>query len=289
MKRTLVIISGQSGAGKSKALGALEDLGFFTVENLPLELVSKFVGLGDDAPDRMKQMAITVRLTSDTYSELLEGELNRLKAGNIKTEIIFLEANTDTLIRRFQETRRNHPLIEESGSIFDAIQKEKLILKNIKQLATHVIDTSSLTVNDLRVRIKKYFSKTSTNNGLRITLISFGFRNGIPTDADLVMDVRFINNPHYVEELRDKDGTTKEVFDYVMSDDSAKRFIDEFSELLKFLLPQYLAREGKSMLTVAFGCTGGRHRSVAVTEEIARILRSMNYSVNIVHRDKDVQ
>jgi len=286
MKKTLVIITGQSGAGKSKALGALEDLGYFTVENLPTELISRFVGLGEDAPEKMSHMAITLRITNPTNVELLKDELKRLKMDNVETEILYLATNTDTLIRRYQETRRNHPLINESGSIFDAIQKEQLILKAVKDLATQIIDTSYLKSHDLRIQIKKRYSIKDAKGSLRVTLMSFGFKFGVPTEADLVMDVRFINNPHYDDSLREFDGLNQKIIDFVMSDDSAIQFIDKFQKLLKFLLPQYLAREGKNHITVAFGCTGGKHRSVVITEQLATILTELGYDIMIVHRDR---
>ncbi len=286
MKRTLVIITGQSGAGKSVALGALEDLGYFTVENLPTELISKFVGLGEDAPEKMSHMAVTLRITNSTNVDMLKEELARLQAENIETELLYLASNTDTLIRRFQETRRNHPLINESGSIFDAIQKEQLILKAVKDISTHIIDTSYLKSHDLRIMIKKRYPIKSENGSLRVTLMSFGFRFGVPTEADLVMDVRFINNPYYDESLREFDGLNQKIIDFVMKDESAVKFIEKFEKLLKFLLPQYLAREGKSHITVAFGCTGGKHRSVVVTGQLAKFLTDLDYDVTIVHRDR---
>lgn len=286
MKRTLVIITGQSGAGKSVALGALEDLGYFTVENLPTELISKFVGLGEDAPEKMSHMAVTLRITNNTSVDLLKEEVTRLNAENIETEVLYLASNTDTLIRRFQETRRNHPLINESGSIFDAIQKEQLILKAVKDLSTQIIDTSYLKSHDLRIQIKKRYPISSENGSLRVTLMSFGFRFGVPTEADLVMDVRFINNPYYDESLREFDGLNQKIIDFVMKDESAVEFIEKFEKLLKFLLPQYLAREGKSHITVAFGCTGGKHRSVVITGRLQRILKDLDYDVTVVHRDR---
>lgn len=292
MKRTLIVITGLSGAGKSKALASLEDLGYFTVENLPLELLSRFVNLGNEAKDKMEHMAVTLRLDQDPgFMNVLESQLEKLNADGIKAEIIYLEANTDTLIRRFQETRRKHPLMinESNGSIFDAIQREQLMLRPIKKIASQIIDTSSFTPQDLRVRINKLFTIKGNKADLAITFMSFGFRFGVPSEADLVMDVRFINNPYYDENLRDFDGTNEQIIDYVLSDDSAQNFLKEFTNMLKFLLPQYLAREGKSHLTVAFGCTGGKHRSVVIAAEMAKRLKDEGYEVNISHRDKDKQ
>lgn len=292
MKRTLIVITGLSGAGKSRALASLEDLGYFTVENLPLELLSRFVNLGNEAKDKMEHMAVTLRLDQDPgFMNVLESQLDKLNADGIKAEIIYLEANTDTLIRRFQETRRKHPLMinESNGSIFDAIQREQLMLRPIKKIASQIIDTSSLTPQDLRVRINKLFTIKGNKADLAITFMSFGFRFGVPSEADLVMDVRFINNPYYDENLRNFDGTNEQIIDYVLSDDSAQNFLKEFTNMLKFLLPQYLAREGKSHLTVAFGCTGGRHRSVVIAAEMAKRLKDEGYEVNISHRDKDKQ
>lgn len=292
MKRTLIVITGLSGAGKSKALASLEDLGYFTVENLPLELLSRFVNLGNEAKDKMEHMAVTLRLDQDNnFMNVLESQLDRLNADGIKAEVVYLEANTDTLIRRFQETRRKHPLMinDSNGSIFDAIQREQLMLRPIKRIATQIIDTSSFTPQDLRVRINKLFTIKGNKADLAITFMSFGFRFGVPSEADLVMDVRFINNPYYDENLRNFDGTNEQIIDYVLSDESAQNFLKEFTNMLKFLLPQYLAREGKSHLTVAFGCTGGKHRSVVIASEMAKRLKEEGYDVNISHRDKDKQ
>jgi UPF0042 nucleotide-binding protein len=292
MKRTLIVITGLSGAGKSRALASLEDLGYFTVENLPLELLSRFVNLGDEAKDKMEHMAVTLRLDQDPgFMHVLELQLAKLNTDGIKAEIIYLEANTDTLIRRFQETRRKHPLMinESNGSIFDAIQREQLLLRPIKKIASQIIDTSGLTPQDLRVRINKLFTIKGNKADLAITFMSFGFRFGVPSEADLVMDVRFINNPYYDEDLRDFDGTNELIINFVLSDDSAQNFLKEFTNMLKFLLPQYLAREGKSHLTVAFGCTGGKHRSVVIATEMAKRLKDEGYEVNISHRDKDKQ
>jgi len=287
MKRTLIIVCGLSGAGKSRALNAFEDLGYFTVENLPPQLLSKFVQLGSEVKESMSHMAITLRLEEDDTIELFNQELTRLQADNIKVDVLYLESNTDTLIRRFQETRRKHPMMTNGGSIFDAIQREQLMLRPVKRLATQIIDTSTFTPQDLKVRISKLYTIRGIKSDLTITFMSFGFRFGVPSEADLVMDVRFITNPYYDEQLKDLDGTDQKIIDFVLADESAKKFMDEFADLLKFLLPQYLAREGKSHLTVAFGCTGGKHRSVVITSEMAERMKEDGYDVSIMHRDKD--
>ncbi len=289
MKRALIIVCGLSGAGKSRALAAFEDLGYFTVENLPIELLTRFVNLGEDAKDDMGHMAVTLRLPDEGFEQLLEKQIERLKLDGISVEVLYLEANTDALIRRYQETRRKHPMLnaENGGSIFDAIQKERLFLRPYKHLATQIIDTSSLTPQDLKVRITKLYSIKGTKADLNITFLSFGFRFGVPSEADLVMDVRFINNPFYDETLKDLDGRDPRIIEYVMSDDAAQSFLTEFTNLLKFLLPQYLAKEGKSHLTVAFGCTGGKHRSVVIAQEMANRLREDGFEATVVHRDID--
>lgn len=290
MKRSLIIVGGLSGAGKTKALGAFEDLGYYTVENLPLELLTKFVELSSADMAKMQNMAVTLNYSStdaDDWAKLLASEIDSIKKTGVNVEVIFLEANTDTLIRRYQETKRKHPLFD-NGGIFDAIQREQLKLKPLKKLSSQTIDTSTLSPHDLKIRLANLFSiKDTVRENLAITLVSFGYRYGVPAEADLVMDIRFINNPFYDEALRNYDGTNEKVRDFVLADQSAQQFLEEFVKLLSFLLPQYLAREGKSHLTVAFGCTGGKHRSVAITVEMSKRLASLGYDVNIVHRDKD--
>lgn len=289
MKRALIIVCGLSGAGKSRALASFEDLGYFTVENLPLELLTRFVNLGEDAKDNMGHMAVTLRLQGEGFEEILKKQIEHLKLEGTNVEVLYLEANTDALIRRYQETRRKHPLLnpDNSGGIFDAIQRERLFLKPYKHLATQIIDTSGLTPQELKVRITKLYSIKGTKADLNITFLSFGFRFGVPSEADLVMDVRFINNPFYDETLKELDGCDPKIIEYVMSDESAQSFIIKFTNLLKFLLPQYLAKEGKSHLTVAFGCTGGKHRSVVIAHEMANKLREDGFEATIVHRDID--
>ncbi|HNW32115.1 MAG TPA: RNase adapter RapZ [Caldisericia bacterium] len=292
MNRTLIIVCGLSGAGKSRSLAAFEDIGYFTVENLPLELLSKFVSLGIDAKDNMEHMAVTLRLPEEeNYIDTLKEQMDTISASGVDVGVLYLEANTDTLIRRYQETRRKHPLLnsDTNGSIFDAIQRERLLLRSLKKIATQIIDTSALTPQDLKVRISKIYTIKSGKANLTITFLSFGFRYGVPSEADLVMDVRFINNPYYDESLRELDGTNVKIANFVLSDESAQNFLLEFTNLLKFLLPQYLAKEGKSHLTVAFGCTGGKHRSVVIASEMANRLKQEGYDVTVVHRDKDKQ
>jgi UPF0042 nucleotide-binding protein len=290
MKRSLIIVGGLSGAGKTKALGAFEDLGYYTVENLPLELLTKFVELSRADMAKMQNMAVTLNYSSTEaadWAKILAEEVDTINKSCVDVEVIFLEANTDTLIRRYQETKRKHPLFD-AGGIFDAIQREQLRLKPLKKLSSQTIDTSSMSPHDLKIRLANLFSiKDTVKENLAITLVSFGYRYGVPAEADLVMDIRFINNPFYDEALRHFDGTNEKVRDFVLADQSAQQFLDEFVKLLSFLLPQYLAREGKSHLTVAFGCTGGKHRSVAITVEMSKRLASLGYEVNIVHRDKD--
>jgi UPF0042 nucleotide-binding protein len=290
MKRSLIIVGGLSGAGKTKALGAFEDLGYYTVENLPLELLTKFVELSSADVAKMLNMAATLNYNSTETSQwgaILADAIESIKKTGVSVEVLFLEANTDTLIRRFQETKRKHPLFD-NGGIFDAIQREQLKLKPLKKLATQIIDTSTMTPHDLKIRLSNLYSiKGRIKDNLSITLISFGYRYGVPADADLVMDIRFISNPYYDENLRQFDGTNDNVRDFVLADESSQQFLEEFTKLLTFLLPQYLAREGKSHLTIAFGCTGGKHRSVVITGEMGKRLSDLGYDVNIVHRDKD--
>ena len=288
MKRSLIIVGGLSGAGKTKALGAFEDLGYYTVENLPLELLTKFVELSSADMAKMLNMAVTLNYSStdaEGWDKILSDAIEQIKKVGVKVDVLFLEANTDTLIRRFQETKRKHPLFD-NGGIFDAIQREQLKLKPLKKLSSQTIDTSTMSPHDLKIRLGNLYSlKDHVKDNLAITLVSFGYRYGVPADADLVMDIRFISNPYYDEKLRSFNGTNENVRNYVLADESAQQFLEEFIKLLTFLLPQYLAREGKSHLTVAFGCTGGKHRSVVITEEMGKRLTELGYDVNIVHRD----
>jgi RNase adapter protein RapZ len=288
MKKSLIIVGGLSGAGKTKALGAFEDLGYYTVENLPLELLTKFVELSSADMAKMQNMAVTLNYSStevEGWSKALSDAIENIRKSGVKVDVLFLEANTDTLIRRFQETKRKHPLFD-NGGIFDAIQREQLKLKPLKKLSSQTIDTSTMSPHDLKIRLANLYSlKDHVKDNLAITLVSFGYRYGVPAEANLVMDIRFISNPYYDEKLRNYNGTNENVRNYVLADESAQQFLEEFIKLLTFLLPQYLAREGKSHLTVAFGCTGGKHRSVVITEEMGKRLTGLGYDVNIVHRD----
>ncbi len=279
----LVIITGMSGAGKTVAIQSFEDMGFFCIDNMPPSLVPKFWELIKES-GKITKIALVVDLRSRSFFEEIENMLIDIENTNfIDTQMLFLDASDEELVSRYKETRRAHPLAM-NGLITEGIRKERAILEDIKPKATIIIDTTKLTPRQLREKINSEF-KTSNEHGFRIEIISFGFKYGLPIDADIVMDVRFLPNPHYIADLRPLTGLDKQVYDYVMSFSETEEFYQHFIGLLEAIMPGYV-HEGKSSLTIAIGCTGGQHRSVALSERIGEEL-SKNYKVNITHRDKD--
>lgn len=282
-KVELVIITGMSGAGKTVAIQSFEDMGYFCIDNMPPKLIPKFWELIRES-GKINKIALVVDLRSRSFFEEVQSMLIDIEHIDfIHTRILFLDASDSELVSRYKETRRSHPMALE-GLVTEGIQKERNILAELKARASIIIDTTTLTPRKLREKINEEFSNL-LDGEFRVQLLSFGFKYGLPIDADIVMDVRFLPNPYYLPELRPLTGMDKEVSEYVMSFEESKSFFEKFSSLLLELLPQYI-KEGKKSLTVGLGCTGGQHRSVALTEEVAKFLAS-DYQVKVTHRDKD--
>ena len=279
----LVIITGMSGAGKTVAIQSFEDMGYFCIDNMPPNLVPKFWELVKET-GKLTKIALVVDLRSRSFFEEIQRMLIDIENTSfIDTRILFLDSSDSELVSRYKETRRTHPLAMD-GLITEGIRKERAILEDLKTQASIVIDTTSLTPRQLRDKINQEF-QSSNDVGFRIELLSFGFKYGIPIDADIVMDVRFLPNPHYIPELSPRTGLDQEVYDYVMHSEQTEDFYQYFSQLLFKIMPGYI-KEGKRSLTVAIGCTGGQHRSVALTKRLAQALE-VEYKVNTTHRDKD--
>ena len=280
----LVVITGMSGAGKTVAMQSFEDMGYFCVDNMPPSLLPKFWELVKES-GKITKIALVIDLRSRAFfDEIMTAIAGLDNTSFITTKILFLEASDDALVSRYKETRRTHPLAGE-GRIYDGIIAERRLLQDIKTRAQKVIDTTNLSPRKLREEIMQAFS-TGSEGIFTIQVMSFGFKYGLPIDADVVMDVRFLPNPHYIAELRPLTGLDEPVYDYVMSQPEAKTFYHKLMDLLDFSIPGY-KKEGKSSVTIAIGCTGGQHRSVAFAERIGRELLSDSYNVTISHRDKD--
>jgi UPF0042 nucleotide-binding protein len=276
-----VIVTGLSGAGKTQAIRCLEDLGFFCVDNLPPKLIPKIAELCQQSGERVRRVALVIDVRGGLFFDSLSEELNNFQQQGIKYEILFLEASDEVLVRRYKESRRQHPLGEEV-SVLEAIRAERERLRELRGKASIILDTTGMSARDLKENLTQLFGKPEKAN-LSVTLLSFGYKYGIPMDADLVFDVRFLPNPNYVEGLKHLTGLDQAVLDYVFGDTMTKRFMRRLYGMLRFLLPCYV-QEGKSHLVIAIGCTGGQHRSVAVAERLARLLRR-GYEVNLHHRD----
>ena len=280
----LVVITGMSGAGKTVAMQSFEDMGYFCVDNMPPSLLPKFWELVKES-GKITKIALVIDLRSRAFfDEIMSAIAGLDNTSFITTKILFLEASDDALVSRYKETRRTHPLASD-GRIYDGIIAERRLLQDIKTRAQKVIDTTNLSPRKLREEIMQAFS-TGSEGIFTIQVMSFGFKYGLPIDADVVMDVRFLPNPHYIPELRPLTGLDEPVYDYVMSQPEAKTFYHKLMDLLDFSIPGY-KKEGKSSVTIAIGCTGGQHRSVAFAERIGRELLSDSYNVKISHRDKD--
>jgi RNase adapter protein RapZ len=280
-EKHLVIVTGISGAGKASALKAFEDLGYHCVDNLPLELLPNFAGIvGASAEVERAAIVVDVRegTTLDRLPEILKS-IRKL----LHTRVVFLDAQDAVLVRRYSETRRPHPL-GKSETVWRSIVEERQVLDPIRNVADTLIDTSNFNVHQLRADILARFGHKDGSKRLLVSCLSFGFKNGVPLDADMVFDVRFLPNPHFVPEFRRKTGLDPKVADYVRGFPQTKEFLDRVTKLMLYLLPHYV-EEGKSYLTVAFGCTGGQHRSVMMAEEIAERLEKAGYQVKALHRD----
>ncbi|WP_198680577.1 RNase adapter RapZ [Lentzea terrae] len=279
----VAVVTGLSGAGRSTAAKCLEDLGWFVVDNLPPELIATMVELGAQARGAITKVAVVMDVRSRAFTEDLASIIKDLDARGYKPRVLFLEATDAVLIRRFEAVRRGHPM-QGDGRLHDGIEAERILLTPLKQEADLVLDTSALSVHQLRAKIEDTFG-TEAATRTRVTVLSFGYKYGLPMDADLVMDVRFLPNPFWIPELREQTGLDGEVRNYVLSQEGADEFLDRYHELLRLIGAGY-RREGKRYLTLAIGCTGGKHRSVALSEELAARLASEDgTAVKVVHRD----
>ena len=280
-----VIVTGMSGAGKSTALKMLEDVGYFCVDNLPVPLIPKMADLLRVPGTEINKAALGVDIRSGQSFEELEKVLEELDSTGMQYEILFLESSDDVLIKRYKETRRFHPLAGNEGRVDQGISMERQRIQFLRKRADYLIDTSHMLTRELKAELNKIFVQNKEYKNLYISVLSFGFKYGIPADADLVFDVRFLPNPYYIEELRPKSGNDKEVRDYVMQNEKANVFLEKLSDMVEFLIPNYIL-EGKTQLVIGIGCTGGKHRSVTLANELFRVLsKNENYGVRIEHRD----
>lgn len=283
-----VIVTGMSGGGKSTALKMLEDIGFYCVDNLPVTLLEKFAELVTQPGTELTKVALGLDVRSGQSFMELPAILDNLLQKDIEVEVLFLEASERALIRRYKETRRVHPLSPD-GRVEDGVHKEREVLAEIRAKATFIIDSTNLLTRELKAELDRIFIENKEYNNLMISVMSFGYKHGIPADADLVFDVRFLPNPYYVEELKTKTGLDQEVRDYVMKYEESTQFLDKLEDMLRFLIPNYI-KEGKYSLVVAIGCTGGKHRSVTLAEGLFKRLKNDGqYGLKLYHRDVTVQ
>ncbi|MGQ9456645.1 MAG: RNase adapter RapZ [Armatimonadota bacterium] len=286
-KKRLVIITGISGSGKSMAINTFEDLEFFCIDNLPPKLIPNTIELWSP-PNETQNVAIVADVRAGQFFDDLLEVCRSLRERELehfsRPTVLFLDASDAELIKRFKETRRKHPLVTNERGISEAIQLERTMLEDLKENADKIIDTTNLEPEHLRQLIREFFGPESAQERLMIAVVSFGFKHGVPLDADLVFDVRFLVNPFWVPRLKDLNGTHPDVARYVLSDPLTEPLLEKLFDLAEFTIPQYI-REGKAYLTIAIGCTGGKHRSVVIANELARFLASRNYVVRVEHRD----
>ena len=280
---SFVVITGLSGAGKSFAIKCFEDMGFFCVDNLPTTLIPTFADLIMRSEQPIHRVALGVDVREGAYLSRLFDIIRELRTRGHAVEVLFLEASEEALVRRYHETRRRHPLAGD-GNALDGIRAERKALSDLREVADRIVDTSALTVHQLKDRLVELYVAPKARPGLAPSLVSFGFKHGVPFDADLVFDVRFLPNPHFVDALRALDGRDERVRTFVLNHPESKELLRRLEDFLRFVLPCY-EREGKAYLTVAVGCTGGHHRSVTVAEELKRFLSGIGYAPTVVHRD----
>lgn len=279
-----VIVTGMSGAGKSTALKMLEDVGYYCVDNLPVPLIEKFSELVSMPNSETEKVALGVDVRTGQAFEELEKVLDSMKIAGFPYEVLFFESSDEVLIKRYKETRRSHPLAA-GGRIDQGIIRERQKLNDIKKRADYILDTSQLLTRELKAELERIFVNNQNYNSLYVTILSFGFKYGIPTDSDLVFDVRFLPNPYYFEDMRNKTGNDQIVRDYVMNFQEAGAFLDKLEDMLQFLIPNYVL-EGKNQLVVSIGCTGGKHRSVTLANELyERIKNKGDYGLKVEHKD----
>jgi len=278
----LIVVTGMSGAGRSTAAKCLEDLGWFVVDNLPPSLLGTMVDLGTRSQGAVAKIAVVADVRSRAFSSDLQSALAELD-GRVDARVLFLEASDEALVRRFEAVRRPHPM-QEDGRLVDGIERERALLGELREHADQVLDTSVLNVHELRTRVASAFAEEGGDTVLHVTVMSFGYKYGLPVDADLVVDCRFLPNPHWVPELRPKTGQDPDVRDYVLGQQDAPEFLDRYEGLVRLLAAGYL-REGKRYVLLAVGCTGGKHRSVAMSEQLATRLAEGELAVQVQHRD----
>lgn len=278
-----VIITGMSGAGKSQAIKIMEDINYYCMDNLPPALLPNFAELCSSSSKDVNKVAVVADIRGGIFFKDLFNSLDELKNKGIKYRILFLDASDGELVKRYKEQRRPHPL-SSTGTIVDGIREERLSLEEVKRRSDYIIDTTSMKMGRLKEELLNIFVQGNISYNINITVMSFGYKYGLPQDSDLVFDVRFLPNPFYIEELKSFTGNDKNVQDYVMGFDTTSTFIDKLKDMLFFLLPHYI-KEGKSNLVISIGCTGGKHRSVTISNHIAQILSNENYRVLLNHRD----
>ncbi|MBO5622705.1 MAG: RNase adapter RapZ [Butyrivibrio sp.] len=281
-----VIVTGMSGGGKATAIHMLEDAGFYCVDNLPVSLIEKFAELILTPDSEITKVVLGIDARAGQSFEGVSGILENLKKKGIPVEVLFMDASDQVLIKRYKETRRIHPMNSAGDRLEDGIAKERDVLAEIKTKADYIIDTSNLLTRELKEELDRIFVNNEEYNSLMVNILSFGFKYGIPSDADLVFDVRFLPNPYYIDELKHQTGEDKPVQDYVKSFSACKEFVDKLADMLTFLIPNYV-KEGKYQLVVAIGCTGGQHRSVTIANEVYERLKDENgnFGLNLSHRD----
>jgi len=280
-KTQVVIVTGLSGSGRSTAIKALEDIGFYCIDNLPIVLLDKVLLLAETHQE-VRRVAIGVDIREKLFLGAFEETIAGARAQGHRVDIVFLEASDEVLIRRFSDTRRRHPLLDDGMGLLEAITQERLMLARMKAQATHVVDTTLMNVHQLKGLIQEMFSESPT--GVSLNIVSFGYRYGLPREADYVFDCRFLPNPFFVEGLQSKSGVDEEVKTFLRAQSGFREFLERVEQYLLFVLPMH-QKEGRPLVTIAFGCTGGRHRSVAAAEEIARMLNEKGFRVRVSHRD----
>jgi len=279
-----VIVTGMSGAGKLTAQKMMEDMGYYCVDNLPVPLIAKFVDFILEPKREVTKVVLGIDVRADQSFDEVMTALATIKESGVEYEVLFMEASDSTLQKRYKESRRKHPLALD-GRVIDGIKQERKILEEMKASADYVIDTSHLLTRELKEELESIFVKNENYNSLMVNIVSFGFKHGIPADVDLVFDVRFLPNPFYIDELKNKTGNEKEVRDYVMSFEEAGVFLQKLTDMIFFLIPNYI-KEGKNQLIIGIGCTGGMHRSVTLANELYEKMKDQgNYGLKITHRD----
>lgn len=280
----LIIITGMSGAGRTEAMHTFEDIGYFCIDNLPPSLLMNLVSLAGLNTGTLRKLAVVCDLRAKEFFPELTAELAKLKEMGLSYTMLFLDSSDEELLNRFKASRRRHPLCDNGMTIVAGIRRERQLLTECKQMADYVLDTSTERPQDMREKLRSLFTDQSAQEGLGVSVYSFGFKHGAPTDADIVIDVRFLPNPFYERELRDKTGMDEEVKDYVLGKDETKEFLKRWFSLLDFVMPGYV-KEGKQYLSIAVGCTGGQHRSVVLANATGQYLSQEGYRVTTTHRD----